>query len=122
MNELLLIAKRLFRKSDSITVSASVLSSDGIVQQDCGKSSLSIMEAPQSYSMLNWTIIQQIKGILPEGAYLPCVSMAGRALLAGYPRNASSIQFKHFNLKSLCIIEIITVSSIPAGTPFTNMD
>ena len=27
-----------------------------------------------------------IKGILPKGPYLPCVSMAGRALLAGYPR------------------------------------
>ena len=26
-----------------------------------------------------------IKGILPKGPYLPCVSMAGRALLAGYP-------------------------------------
>ena len=27
-----------------------------------------------------------IQGILPKGPYLPCVSMAGRALLAGYPR------------------------------------
>ena len=27
-----------------------------------------------------------IKGILPKGPYLPCISMAGRALLAGYPR------------------------------------
>ena len=27
-----------------------------------------------------------IEGILPKGPYLPCVSMAGRALLAGYPR------------------------------------
>ena len=26
-----------------------------------------------------------IEGILPKGPYLPCVSMAGRALLAGYP-------------------------------------
>ena len=26
-----------------------------------------------------------IDGILPKGPYLPCVSMAGRALLAGYP-------------------------------------
>ena len=29
-----------------------------------------------------------IEGILPKGPYLPCVSMAGRALLAGYPRYA----------------------------------
>ena len=28
-----------------------------------------------------------IKGILPKGPYLPCVSMAGRALLAGYHRH-----------------------------------
>ena len=27
-----------------------------------------------------------IKGILPKGPYLPCISIAGRALLAGYPR------------------------------------
>ena len=26
-----------------------------------------------------------IEGILPKGPYLPCVSMAGGALLAGYP-------------------------------------
>ena len=25
-------------------------------------------------------------GILPKGPYLPCISMAGRALLAGYPQ------------------------------------
>ena len=30
--------------------------------------------------------ILYIEGILPKGPYLPCVSMAGRALLAGYPR------------------------------------
>ena len=30
-----------------------------------------------------------IEGILPKGPYLPCVSMAGRALLAGYHRYAS---------------------------------
>ena len=30
---------------------------------------------------------RNIEGILPKGPYLPCVSMAGRALLAGYPRH-----------------------------------
>ena len=30
--------------------------------------------------------ILHIEGILPKGPYLPCVSMVGRALLAGYPR------------------------------------
>ena len=29
----------------------------------------------------------KFEGILPKGPYLPCVSMAGRALLAGYYRN-----------------------------------
>ena len=28
--------------------------------------------------------IRDIEGILPKGPYLPCLSMAGRALLAGY--------------------------------------
>ena len=30
--------------------------------------------------------ILYIEGILPKGPYLPCVSMAGSVLLAGYPR------------------------------------
>ena len=30
--------------------------------------------------------MKYIEGILPRGSYLPCVSMVGRALLAGYPR------------------------------------
>ena len=38
-----------------------------------------------------------IEGILPKGPYLPCVSMAGRALLAGYPRyeNNASCMLRH---------------------------
>ena len=35
-----------------------------------------------------------IEGILPKGPYLPCVSMAGRALLAGYPRYLSKDQLE----------------------------
>ena len=40
---------------------------------------------------LQWTFndhkyIVHIEGILPKGPYVPCVSMAGRALLAGYHR------------------------------------
>ena len=30
-------------------------------------------------------LVLHIKGILPKGPYLPCISMAGRALLVGYP-------------------------------------
>ena len=33
-----------------------------------------------------------IKGILPKGPYLPCVSMAGWAFLAGYPRHVTQGQ------------------------------
>ena len=33
------------------------------------------------------TITPYIEGILPKGPYLPCVRVAGRALLAGYPRH-----------------------------------
>ena len=35
---------------------------------------------------LRWLRQWHFEGILPKGPYLPCVSMAGRALLAGYPR------------------------------------
>ena len=31
--------------------------------------------------------LANIEGILSKGSYLPCVNMAGRALLAGYPRH-----------------------------------
>ena len=31
-------------------------------------------------------VLRYIEGILPKGPYLPCISMAGRALLAGYPQ------------------------------------
>ena len=31
-------------------------------------------------------IFQSVEGILPKGPYLPCVSMSGRALLAGHHR------------------------------------
>ena len=37
-----------------------------------------------------------IKGILPKGPYLPCVSMAGRALLAGYPQYMIILHGCHF--------------------------
>ena len=32
------------------------------------------------------SVIRHIEGILPKGPYLPCVSMASRAILAGHPR------------------------------------
>ena len=36
-----------------------------------------------------------IKGILPKRPYLPCVSMAGRALLAGYHRYSSPLRSRY---------------------------
>ena len=40
-------------------------------------------------SWAKWTVGRPyIEGILPKGPYLPCVSMAGRALLVGYPRHS----------------------------------
>ena len=48
--------------------------------------------SPISYAFLKnkWipivSIYIHIEGILPKGPYLPCVSMASRTLLAGYPR------------------------------------
>ena len=40
-----------------------------------------------------------IEGILPKGPYLPCVSMAGRALLAGYPRHVN-----HYNISKVILL------------------
>ena len=47
--------------------------------------------------------MEHIEGILPKGPYLPCVSMAGRALLAGY----------HWYDISLCLHPNINVVVIP---------
>ena len=62
-----------------------------------------------------------IVGILPKGPYLPCVSMAGRALLAGYPRytyfgglkiwiliTGLNIVVSYLTSNALCIKYIIT--------------
>ena len=48
------------------------------------------MATPQAITFLKGKILtcdREIKGILPKGPYMPCVSMAGRALLAGYHRS-----------------------------------
>ena len=37
------------------------------------------------------------EGILRKGPYLPCVSMAGRAILAGYPRFSGLIHWQRCN-------------------------
>ena len=43
---------------------------------------------PDIVAITEWTAWERrhFEGILPKGPYLPCVSMAGRALLAGYHR------------------------------------
>ena len=47
-----------------------------------------------------------IDGILLKGPYLPCVSMAGRALLAGYPRYISGLVWDTTNYNALGIFLI----------------
>ena len=42
------------------------------------------MEANKALHWLSPNGCPQFEGILPKGPYLPCLSMAGRALLAGY--------------------------------------
>ena len=47
----------------------------------------------EQWDKSNWDCMPDrlihIKGILPKGPYQPCLSMPGRALLAGYPRYVS---------------------------------
>ena len=47
---------------------------------------LQFMQHNMSQHAIPWHNITQFEGILPKGPYLPCVSMAGKALLAGYPQ------------------------------------
>ena len=37
------------------------------------------------------SLINDIKGIVPKGPFPPCLRMADRALLAGYPRYTNCI-------------------------------
>ena len=52
--------------------------------------SFSMFRDYQEHTPSTWWVytrpVPHHDGILPRGPYLPCVSMAGRALLAGYPR------------------------------------
>ena len=50
------------------------------------------------YSKFNIILNAHIKAILPKGPYLPCVSMAGRALLAGYHRYIQKIHMWSWSL------------------------
>ena len=50
-----------------------------------------------------------IEGILPKGPYQPCVSMAGRALLAGYPWYLNSFTSMNFFL-SLSLLSLLLLS------------
>ena len=45
--------------------------------------------------------VHYIEGILPKGPYLPCLSMAGRALLAGYHRYilfSNIVNYQFYNI------------------------
>ena len=58
--------------------------------RDCPQKTVPTMSGPRRHwtTEMNRTVqpFWHIEGILPKGPYLPCVSMAGRALLAGYHR------------------------------------
>ena len=41
----------------------------------------------ESYHIFRKKLLAQVEGILPKGPYPPCLRMADRALLAGYPRS-----------------------------------
>ena len=43
---------------------------------------------------------EHIEGIMPKGPYLPCVSMAGRALFAGCPRHVPDVMSCVINTQS----------------------
>ena len=64
-------------------------------------------------SLEKWQQIQRcsfdIEGILPKGPYLPCVSMAGRAILAGYHRYTwimRDSQLYHWNCSEVISYDI----------------
>ena len=77
----------------------------------------------QIYISVYWvTKHLYVSGILPKGPYPPCVSMADRALLAGYPRcplytvivmmidMSMLLGVVHRNLKGQCTVILIIIA------------
>ena len=69
---------------------------NGLVQERCNSidNTLELHFFALTHRHNGWYVWQtqsneicQIEGILPKGPYPPCLRMADRALLAGYPRN-----------------------------------
>ena len=52
-----------------------------VMPRDTSSSDKGVCFCPVTYNCVKYC-----EGVLPKGSYLPCVSMAGRALSAGYPR------------------------------------
>ena len=52
-------------------------------------------------NVTNQTCVEYIGGILLKGPYLPCVSMAGRALLSGYHRYVGTAMLKPIQLPTV---------------------
>ena len=48
-------------------------------------------------SIIKLTGASYIDGILPKGLYPPCLRMADRALLAGYPRYKNTVSVPFYN-------------------------
>ena len=65
-----------------------------------------MIKQDEIFSFIAWAYIE---GILPKGPYRPCVSMAGRALLAGYHRYVVS----HL----MCIFTPLDFSANPNKKP-----
>ena len=71
----------------------------------------------KSYSLV--IRVPHIDGILPKGLYPPCLRMADRALLAGYPRYMERhwcltqwMKNKMLNHEGICVIELCQPSSM----------
>ena len=67
-----------------------------------------------SITSMSWH--HHFEDILPKGPYLPCVSMAGRALLAGYPLFEDlCTRARYQGQKDLLECNSLSLSAIPAS-------
>ena len=68
--------------------------------------------------------LAQFEGILPKGPYPPCVSMAGRALFAGYPQIDVYVKMtqkvRPYFLNNFCSLNFVTKKTRVFDPTYTN--
>ena len=103
--------REIIQASDNILNISTTYSTTSVVWShkniDCNKHY--ILWTKDTILHTNIDATRYFEGILPKGPYLQCVSMAGRALLAGYHQFQGSMQFRQTALTLSPLATTLTI-------------